>query len=91
MDAASRAGMLDELIRIYAFSLREDAGYFWTGIPQGINLSGAEIFDPAVMRELFDLSYQRALDGPRWQTLPPGFASLDEWRLPPPGSPSIKE
>jgi predicted acylesterase/phospholipase RssA len=91
MDAASRASMLDELIRIYAFSLREDAGYFWTGIPQGINLSGAEIFDPAVMRELFDLGYQLALEGPDWQTLPPGFASLDEWRLPPPGSPSIKE
>ena len=27
--------MLDELVRIYAFTLREDAGYFWSGIPPG--------------------------------------------------------
>ena len=46
-----------------------------TGIPQDVNLNGAEILDPAVTRELFDLGYQRALDGPGWQTLPPGFGS----------------
>jgi predicted acylesterase/phospholipase RssA len=91
MDAASRASMLDELVRIYAFALREDAGYAWAGIPQGINLAGAEIFDPAVMRELFDLGYRRALAGPEWQALPPGFGSLDEWRLEPPKAPAVRE
>jgi len=86
MDAAARASMLDELIRIYAFSLREDAGYFWVGIPQTINLTGAEIFDPAVMRELFDFGYKRATEGPEWQELPPGFGSVEDWQLrqPPP-------
>jgi predicted acylesterase/phospholipase RssA len=91
MDAASRASMLDELVRIYAFALREDAGYAWVGIPQGINLAGAEIFDPAVMRELFDLGYQRALAGPEWQALPPGFGSLDEWRIEPSKPPEVRE
>ena len=90
MEAAGRAGMLDELVRIYAFALREDAGYFWTGIPPGINLAGGEIFDPAVMRELFDLGYQRALAGPEWKTLPPGFGSVEEWQLQPP-VPAVRE
>jgi hypothetical protein len=90
MDAASRASMLDELIRIYAFALREDAGYAWVGIPQGINLTGAEIFDPAVMRELFELGYQRAIAGPEWLELPPGFGSVDQWRLQSP-EPPLKE
>ncbi len=86
MEAAARASMLDELVRIYAFALREDAGYSWVGIPQGINLTGAEIFDPVVMRELFDFGYQRALAGPDWSLLPPGFGSAEEWQgqLPPP-------
>jgi hypothetical protein len=88
MDAASRASMLDELVRIYAFSLREDAGYGWVGIPQGINLAGAEIFDPAVMRELFDLGYRRALEGPEWIALPPGFGSAEEWRVQPAAPPA---
>jgi hypothetical protein len=90
MAAAARASMLDELIRIYAFALREDAGYFWVGIPQNINLTGAEIFDPEVMRELFDFGYRRALEGPEWTTLPPGFGSVDEWRLRQP-PPPVKE
>ena len=90
MDAATRAGMLDELIRIYAFALREEAGYSWVGIPQGINLTGAEIFDPEVMRELFELGYQRALEGPDWHTLPPGFGSLEQWRPKQPAAP-VKE
>jgi hypothetical protein len=90
MEAAARASMVDELIRIYAFALREDAGYFWVGIPQGINLTGAEIFDPAVMRELFDFGYRRAVEGPEWQMLPPGFGSVEEWRLRPPESPATE-
>lgn len=73
LDVASRAGMQDELARIYVLALREKAEYSWVGIPQGINLTGAEIFDPVVMRELFELGYQRALAGPEWNLLPPGF------------------
>ncbi len=91
MEAASRASMLDELIRIYAFALREDAGFAWVGIPQGINLTGGEIFDPVVMRELFELGYQRALSGPEWSTLPPGFGSVEEWGSQLPGPPPVKE
>ena len=35
--------MIDELVRIYAFALREQAGYSWIGIPEGVNLTGGEI------------------------------------------------
>jgi hypothetical protein len=43
------------------------------------------------MRELFELGYQRALAGPEWSALPPGFGSVEEWGLQPKAPPPIKE
>lgn len=73
LDTATRAGMQDELIRVKAYSLRENSGYAWIGIPQGTNLTGTEIFDPVLMGELFELGYRQALSGPEWNSLPPGL------------------
>jgi hypothetical protein len=42
------------------------------------------------MRELFELGYQRAIAGPEWLELPPGFGSVDQWRLQSP-EPPLKE
>jgi predicted acylesterase/phospholipase RssA len=75
LEAAGRNNMANELARIYAFSLQEQAGYAWVGIPEGVNLAGAEIFDAEVMRGLFDLGRERALAGPEWNRYPPGFTS----------------
>lgn len=73
LDASGRSAVLGDLFRIYAFSLQQQAGFQWTGIPQGVDLSGAEVFDPVQMGMLFQIGYERALAGPEWSVRPPGF------------------
>jgi hypothetical protein len=75
LDAAGRSAVIGDLFRIYAFTLREDAGFQWVTIGRGVELEGAEVFDPEKMRELYDIGYRRANQGPDWYTQPPGTAN----------------
>lgn len=70
--AAGRSAVVGDLFRIYAQSLRERSGYHWITIPDGVNLSGDETFDPVVMQQLYDIGYEIARAGPPWNILPPG-------------------
>jgi len=70
--AAGRAAVVGDLFRIYALALRENSGYHWITIPEGINLAGNETFDPVVMQQLYDIGYEIARAGPPWNILPPG-------------------
>jgi hypothetical protein len=73
VQSAGKSGIIGDLFRIYAVSLREDAGYNWVTIPDGFELVGEEIFDPMVMSQLYELGYRSALKGPDWITSPPGL------------------
>lgn len=70
--AAGRSAVVGDLFRIYAQALRERSGYHWITIPDGVNLSGEEIFDPVIMQQLYDIGYEIARAGPPWNILPPG-------------------
>jgi predicted acylesterase/phospholipase RssA len=72
-DSAGKAAVVGDLFRIYAVASREQAGFHWVTIPEGVELAGDEVFDPARMTELFELGYRQALAGPVWVTDPPGF------------------
>lgn len=74
-DSSGKAAVVGDLFRIYAITSREETGYHWTTIPEGVELFGDEVFDPAKMRELYDLGYRDALAGPAWSTNPPGTAA----------------
>jgi hypothetical protein len=74
-DSAGKAAVVGDLFRIYSVSVREGSGYHWTTIPNGVEITGDEIFDPAKMQELYDLGYRTALEGPRWFREPPGFGT----------------
>ena len=74
-DSSGKAAVVGDLFRIYAITSREQTGFHWTTIPEGVELFGDEVFDPAKMRELYDLGYRRALAGPAWSTRPPGTDS----------------
>ena len=54
-------------------SRREQAGYQWVTIPDGVEIGGAEFFDPESMKALYEVGYQSALAGPVWYTRPPGL------------------
>ena len=70
--AAGRSAVVGDLFRIYAQSLRGRSGYHWITIPDGVNLSGDETFDPVVTQQLYDIGYELARAGPPWNILPPG-------------------
>ena len=58
VEATLRAGVVGDLFRIYAFSLREQAGFQWVTIAESVELESAEVFDPAKMRALYEIGYR---------------------------------
>jgi predicted acylesterase/phospholipase RssA len=72
IEATGRSAVIGDLFRIYALSLREQGEFHWTTMPQGVELQGAEVFDPEKMAELYALGYAAAKAGPAWFTRPPG-------------------
>jgi len=72
IDAAGRTAAIGDLFRIYSFAQSEGAGFQWITIPDDVVMGGAEFFDPAAMRSLYDVGYRLATTGGGWNTLPPG-------------------
>jgi hypothetical protein len=72
-ESASKAGFVGDLFRIYSVALREQAGFNWITMPNGVELAGDELFDQVLMRALYDLGYANALAGQIWSTVPPGL------------------
>jgi hypothetical protein len=73
LDASARAGVVGDLIRIYAFVQRDQGTFHWVTIDQSVDLPGPEAFDPVVMTGLFEIGRKAALAGPVWETRPPGW------------------
>jgi len=73
IEASGRAGLVGDLIRIYAFAEREQASFHWVTIAESVELAGPETFDPVKMAELFEVGRKAALTGPVWSTKPPGL------------------
>ena len=74
-DSAGKSMVVGDLFRIWAVVVSEQSGYHWVTIPDGVEITGNEVFDPEKMSELYDLGFQKALDGPAWLTRPPGLDS----------------
>ncbi|MGH6623469.1 MAG: patatin-like phospholipase family protein [Burkholderiaceae bacterium] len=75
-ESTGKSAVIGDLFRIHAITSREGSGFNWITIPEDFNLAGNETFDPAVMRDLYELGYQRAVAGPVWSTRPPGVTYL---------------
>ncbi|CNI99972.1 putative lipoprotein [Yersinia aldovae] len=81
LDSTSKAALVGDLYRIYAFSLAEQTGFHWITIPADVDINGAEIFDPVKMERLYQAGYTLALQGPKWSLRPPGAIELRELLL----------
>jgi hypothetical protein len=68
-----KSAAVGDLYRIYAYVQKTGAGFYYVDIPEDFVLRGEEVFDPELMRALFDLGYQTAISGDFWQDAPPGF------------------
>jgi hypothetical protein len=75
-DTAGKAAVVGDLFRIYAVSVHDQSGFHWTTIPNGVEITGDEVFDPVRMNELYELGYRTAVAGPQWFTSPPGLNSV---------------
>ena len=78
-ESASKSAVVGDLFRIYAVTRREQAGYNWITIPEDVELSGNELFDPVTMGKLFELGRRSAQADAPWFTDPPGL----RWRSAP--------
>ena len=72
-DVGNQVGVVGDLFRIYAIAVREQAGFFWVTIPEGVELVGEQLFDPVLMGSLYDLGYGIAAAGHEWTAEPPGL------------------
>jgi len=77
LEAATHSGMINDLFRIFAVTTFERSGFYWTTIPNGVEMRGDEVFDPVLMRQLYDLGFEAARAGPTWRTRPPTVLDMD--------------
>ena len=62
-----------DLYLIHTLAEREGIKFRLVFIPSNFELKPSELFDPEVMKKLFDLGYNLALTGNPWQNYPPGY------------------
>lgn len=60
-----------DLYRLYVFCKRNGIGYNLANIPDDIQDTSTDAFDPVFMTRLFDTGRQMALGGYPWQSAPP--------------------
>jgi len=74
-ESTRKAAFVGDLFRIYAVAVREEAGFKWITMPNGVELERSELFDPVLMQALYDLGYGNAVAGQVWATEPPGLSA----------------
>jgi len=62
-----KAAGVNNLFRIYAFTLRDNVGFHYVDIPDSHVSESTEPFDQAEMNRLFDVGYKLGLAGDAWQ------------------------
>ncbi len=71
--ALSLGATAGDLFRIYVATNSEAAGFHWVTMPDGVEVRGDELFDPVKMMQLYQVGYDMARKGPRWETRPPAY------------------
>ena len=65
--------MVGDLFRELCPGAARGGDFQWVTIAEGVELQGAEVFDPVRMRELYEIGYRAARAGPEWEVHPPAF------------------
>jgi predicted acylesterase/phospholipase RssA len=74
LSASGRAAVLNDLLRIAAYARQEEASFQWVTIPDSVATQDSEeVFDPVMMRGLYDAGVAMGRQGASaWSTRPPG-------------------
>lgn len=73
IDTLLKSYGVGDLFRLYAIAQRDKLDYNLTYIPSTFSETPEELFDPVYMQKLFELGYQKGLDGVVWEKRPPGL------------------
>lgn len=73
ISSLTRTQGIGDLYRIYTTAQRDNLDFNLTYIPATFGVPHKEEFDTAYMRALYDVGFQAAQSGYRWQKYPPGF------------------
>jgi predicted acylesterase/phospholipase RssA len=73
LESSGKSALVGDLFRIFAVTQQEGASFQWVTIPNGVEITGNETFDPVKMTQLYDLGRETAMAGPIWSTRPPGL------------------
>jgi len=73
IDSMIKSAVVGDLYRIFAFTNRDDIGFFYTDIPDDYEPQSTNSFDQAEMNRLFEVGHQLAQSENPWQINPPGF------------------
>lgn len=73
IDTLLKSYGVGDLFRLYTIAQRDNLEYNLTYIPASFEETSEEVFDPVYMRKLFDLGYERGLNGVGWESRPPGL------------------
>ncbi len=74
------AQALGDLYRLYIHTMRHGIDFNLAYIPTDFESKSKEAFDLEEMNRLFELAYQLAKAGYKWQNAPPGFEPLTQER-----------
>jgi predicted acylesterase/phospholipase RssA len=73
-----KAHSWQDIFRLYFFAQRDKVGFNYVSIPDNYVASGKEPFDPAEMKRLFDLGFEMAKSGYKWNKTPPIISDTGE-------------
>ncbi len=81
LDTLMKAHSWGDIFRLYFVAARDKIEFGYVSIPDDYVASGKEPFDPVEMKRLFDLGYDMAKTGYKWNKVPPliGDTSEHEW------------
>jgi hypothetical protein len=73
-----KAHSWNDLVRIYFVAQEDEVDFNYVSIPHDYESHGKEMFDPVEMKRLFDLGFDMAKDGYKWQKAPPLISESDK-------------
>jgi predicted patatin/cPLA2 family phospholipase len=73
-----KAHSWNDLFRLYATAKEDGVDFNYVSIPTGYESHAREMFDPVEMKRLFDLGYEMAKSGYKWNKAPPGLRGAGE-------------
>jgi hypothetical protein len=68
-----------DIYRLYDAAEDDGVDFNYVSIPDNYEAHAKEPFDPVEMKRLFDLGFEMASPGYKWQKAPPGYRGGEDW------------